>query len=444
MASFLVLGQVAPAPVGTGPSAPQGSATRRAPDTATSILTVQEPEEATVTTPRNPHRFEVGALAEVRSGHPNTSIPTAQTEIEIDPIASLRLPVGPGGLTVSYEPRLFIIGSSTPGENVYYLHKGHVALDTQAPRARYFLTFYGAYGQNDFLPLTTVVPQPGGTGLPPAQEPGVPPTTQPTPTPTPGNGRLPDQRFLAVVNLDGSAGLVYAVSPRVSWLASAGYLWSGGANSTAQQSLPLVKGPYGSTGPIWAMSSRDTLAALLHGYHSRFSSGPLSTGVDLTATWTHRWSSSLDTDLIGGAEGFHTTLVGQPAVTSAYAVGGFGIHHDWIRRRGGWRNSLQVLVAPVADRLSGVVYQRVAGVLASTWLVNEKLSFNVTGSGAVGFDGTQRDIRVEGRVTYALAEQVTFSAGGRMAWLSGSDLLGPSGFGWTALATITTRVGAAF
>ena len=442
LATLLLLGQIGPARTTGGIGQPPGTvdpSTART-DPSTQILTkVEEPDA--VPAVRNVPQASIGGLAELRTGHPTSDVPTAQTEVEIDPFFAVRFPVGPGGVSLAYDPRIFIVGSYTPTSSVYYLHRGRLLLDTQAPRERYFVTVDGAYGKNDFLPLSTVLPPTSSGGLPPAQQPGTTPTTQPTPTPTPANGRLPDVRFVEVANLEATAGLVYAVSPRVSWLASAGYLWSGGANATAQQTLPLQKGPFGSTGPIWSLSPGDTLAALLHGYHARFSNGPKSTGFDLTGTWTHQWSRSVQTDLIGGAAVFSSSLPGQPTTIDPYPVAGFAIHQSWIRKMGGWRNTLQVLIAPLPDRLTGVVYQRAAGILASTWAVDERLSFLVTGSAASGLDGNQRDARVEGRVSYAVARELSVSLGGRVAWLQGSTLLGPTGFGWTGLLTITTEVG---
>jgi hypothetical protein len=410
--------------------------------------TSKVPEEATVRAEalpgeetRNLPRFELGARAEVRTGHPESTVTTAATEVEVNPVAAARFPFGPGGLTLAYDPRIFIIASAAPSQRVYYLHRGRFTLDTQTPRARYFLTARGAYGEYDFLPLSTVLGQTSGTGLPPQQQPGTIPTTQPAPVPTPTQGSVPDQRFVKVVDIEGTGGIVYAISPRLSWLGSAGYTYSGGADVVARQSVPLQKGPLGSTGPIWSISPNDTLASLLDASQVSFSSGPHSTIVGLTETWTHQWSRSIQTDLIGGAAGFHNTSPNQPVKNSIYPVGGFAIRQTWIRHLGGLRNSLQFLAAPIPDRLSGIVYEQLNAALVSTWAVNDRLTFNVTGAGAIAVSGPHRDGRLEGRVSYSFAPELVMSVGGRAAWLEGSNLLGSSGFGWVGLLTIATYVG---
>ncbi len=85
---------------------------------------------------------------------------------------------------------------------------------------------------------------------------------------------LPDQRFVLVIDVDVSTGVVAGLSPRVSWLLSAGYTYSGGANTEAQALIPLQKGPKATTGVLWSVGPNDNLATLLNGSESRFSSGP--------------------------------------------------------------------------------------------------------------------------------------------------------------------------
>src|SRR5262245_9786040 len=175
-----------------------------------------------------PVRFDASARLELRGGQPGGSSGTSLADMEIDPVAAIRLPFRSGSLTLSYEPRLFIVIREYPpqgAQKVSYLNRGRLILDTTpGPRWRVYAEGRFAFGENDFLPLSTVAAPTPGTGGPP-----VPPGTTPTaPTPAPGQTSLPDTRFLPFVDLDASAGFVYSLSPRLGWRLAAGYLYSGG------------------------------------------------------------------------------------------------------------------------------------------------------------------------------------------------------------------------
>src|SRR4029453_14457571 len=106
-------------------------------------------------------------------------------------------------------------------------------------------------------------------------------------------------------------GLVASLSATLSWLFSAGYVYSGGADVEARQALPLQKGPQGVTGALWSISQNDNLSFLLDASHARFSSGPQATIGTLPTPWSHVWSRTVASDLIGGIGGFHAEVPPQ-------------------------------------------------------------------------------------------------------------------------------------
>jgi hypothetical protein len=396
-----------------------------------------------------PVRFELGGRVEFRSGQPEGSAPGSNiTDMEIDPVAALSGPLRTGSLKLAYDPRIFIIlkEPTESAQKVSYLHRGYVVLDMKpSPLWRFFIEGRGAYGEYDFLPLSTVIPQTGGTGLPPDQPstPGSPPTA---PTPTPGVSTLPGERFLLVVDVNASAGVVATLSPRVGWLLSAGYLYSGGADVAARSVLPLQKGPRGTTGALWNVTRNDTFSFLLEASDNRFSSGPHSTIANLTTTWSHVWSRTVASDLIGGVGGLHSVIPevsGNPARTEdkVLPVAGVGLRHAWLTRGAAWRNSLTFQAAPLPDQLNGFVYERLSGVLRSTLSPGEHLTLDVSGGVSASIGIAQRDARFEARATYAFDPHFGVSIGGRAAWLEGSSLL-PTGFGWLAFIAIGTYAGA--
>ena len=395
-----------------------------------------------------PFQFELGARVEFRSGQPEGTAPgTNLTDMEVDPLVALKGPLRTGSLQLSYEPRIFIIlkEQEEAPKKVSYLHRGRLVFDVKpTPRWRFFIEGRGAYGEYDFLPLTTVIPQTGGTGLPPDQPttPGAPPTA---PTPTPGLGTLPAERFILVVDVNASAGLVATLSPRWGWLFSAGYVYSGGANPQARQVLPLQKGPKGVTGALWSVTPNDNLSFLLEGSDNRFSSGPHATIGTLTTTWSHVWSRAVATDLIGGIGGFHAVIPevnGSPARTEdkLLPVAGFGLRHAWLSRTMAWRNSLTFLAAPLPDQINGFVYERLSAVLRSTLAPGDHLIFDTSAGASASIDIPQRDARLELKATYVLTQHFGITLGGRVAWVEGSTLL-PTGFGWLAFVAVGTYAG---
>jgi hypothetical protein len=395
-----------------------------------------------------PLLFELAARVELRSGQPEGTTPgSSLTDMEIDPVVGLRGPLRIGTIAFVYDPRIFIIikHPAETTQKVGYLHRAGLVLDTHpSPLWRFYIDARGAYGEYDFLPLSTVIPQSGGTGLPPEQP--TTPTSPPTaPNPTPGVSTLPTERFLNVIDINANAGVVVTISPRLSWLASAGYVYSGGSDIAARQFLPLQKGPKGITGGLWSVTRNDNLSFLLETYVSRFSSGPQSVVGSLTTTWSHIWSREVATDLIGGVGGLHSDIPaanGNPAriEDKVLPVGGFSLRHTWLTRGAAWRNSVTFLAAPLPDQINGQIYERLSGVLRSTLAPSEHLSFEVSGGASASIGVEQRDARVEARMTYYFMPHVGISAGARAAWLEGSPLL-PTGFGWLGFVAIGAYAG---
>lgn len=390
-------------------------------------------------------RFEAGAHVDFRSGQPQGVPGSSLTDMEIDPILAVRLPFRSATLTLAYEPRLFLLIQAYPpqeAQKVSYLNRARLVLDsTPGPRWRVYLEGRFAYGENDFLPLSTVVTPNTGTGAPPIS----PGTTPTAPTPAPGQSTLPDTRILRIIGLDASAGFVYSLSPRWGWRLSAGYVYSGGADASVRTTLPLQKGPRGSTGFDWSASREDTLTFLLDASNLRFSNGPQSTIATLSTTWTHAWGRNVGTELLLGVGGIHATAPPAPGVSgvknAAYPLGGVGFRYTWGTRNVTWDNGLTFLAAPSVDRLTGAVNERLSAGLRSSLSPVKQLVFDVTGAASRAIDVDQRDIRLEGKATYLLGPQFGISLGGRVAWLDGSTLLGARGFGWLAFLSVGTSGG---
>jgi len=256
---------------------------------------------------------------------------------------------------------------------------------------------------------------------------------------------LPDQRFVLVIDVDASTGVVGGLSPRVSWLLSAGYTYSGGANTEAQALIPLQQGPKAATGVLWSVSPNDNLATLLNGSESTYSSGPQAVGANLTEGWSHVWSRRIATDLIAGIGGFHSVVPAQgttPGRTEnkLLPVVGVAVRDSWVTRAFSWRNSLAFLAAPLPDQINGFVYERLSVVFRSTMAPGEHLLLEVSGGVTDTLTAAQLDARLEGKGTYMFNPQIGISVGGRVAWLQGSSLL-PTGFGWLCFVAVGAYFG---
>lgn len=153
----------------------------------------------------------------------------------------------------------------------------------------------------------------------------------------------------------------------------------------------------------------------------------------------------MGTDLMLGVGGVHGVAPPAQGVQaggdSLYPVGGVGLRYALASRSVSWTNRFTFLASPSPDRISGAVNQRLSLGLGSTLAPVRQLAFDVNAAASRSLGVIQRDIRIEGRATYLLGPALGISLGGRVAWLEGSTLLGPQGFGWLALLSVGTSVG---
>ena len=119
---------------------------------------------------------------------------------------------------------------------------------------------------------------------------------------------------------------------------------------------------------------------------------------------------------------------------------GIGLRDTPLTRGFSWRNSLTFLAAPLPDRINGIVYERLSGVLRSSLAPSEKLAFDLSAGASMSVSGEQRDARIELKVTYLFLRQVGMSLGGRTAWIQGSPGV-PNGFGWVGFLAIGAYLG---
>jgi|GEM_PF-346633 len=421
---------------------PPGDQTAEPPDPTLTVL-APELEVSEVKPPQGaPLVGEFGGRTELRVGQPvGVENPGVTTELEVDPVVGFRYLGRTGGTTLVYEPTLYLSTYGT--QKVSYLHRARMNLDLRtSDRLQLFLNARGAFGQYNFSPLTGVGGVAPGTGTP-VPQPGTPVIGTGTVPPVPGT--LPDVRFLEYLEAEASAGFTYGLARGLDWVFSAGYTASGGARVQDRGTLPLQQGPIGQTRLHWTAGPHDIIEPVLNASHQRFSGlpgepkaiGPTSTVVDLVTGWTHHWVPGVETTLAAGASGYHISGVlgagGSPLPPSSGVLPAAGIilRVAAAGRNITSRNELQALLAPGADRLTGIVNQRLGALLTSRFGFGEAVFFTVTGEGTATQNSLQRDVRIEGRVTYAPTKEVEVSLGARAAWIRGTSVLGNPASQWT-------------
>ena len=224
----------------------------------------------------------------VTGGNPSGKGPV-RSDSEVDPTAGIRFPVEGGGLSLVYEPRIFIVGSAVPGAGRNPGRPGGLspqgtthlrvpalgtveALRQCACRLRSVRLLAAGHGGpggsagNRLARWNDTLHALAGAAIP-------------------GPGNIPNVRLLKVEDLTAGGGFVYALSPTLSWLVGAGY--SAAVEQPRRRSWPCrcQQGPLGATALQWQTSPVDAWTALLDGSNSRFSTGAQATLVDLTGTW---------------------------------------------------------------------------------------------------------------------------------------------------------------
>lgn len=405
----------------------------------TAVTEAAEVELAQLPRPE-PIQGLLGIQLQFRGGQPADRDPQqTPTDLEIDPLLGVRFPWLGRGVTLAYDPRIFI----APGpvqQHVAYLHRAYLNLDVDASgRLRVFANIRGAYGQYDFSPLSTIVPNNGSTGQP-ANPSGTGLGT------VPNTIGVPNQRYVTVLDAQGSVGFVYSVSQRFRWLLSGGYAVSGGDTRESQAVLPQSEGPIATTGLQLDVSPNDAVGPVLRGSYSEFTNGSRTAVGNLVGVWTRTWSPMVSTDLFGGV-GFDWTqppvngAAQQPVARNVVPSAGIGIRRSTLRPSGGTLLSLAVLYSPQADPFGGGVYQQVNGLARGILSPSERVSFDLTATGSDQVNGPQRDVRLEVKVSYAPVRDLLLSTGVRAAWIEGSSLLGANGFGWQAFLSLSAAIG---
>lgn len=344
--------------------------------------------------------------ARVRNPDPITNAPALDFDTLADARAVLRARTNL--YTAAYMPRLSMLDVNGAGVQPALLHSGLAMADWNWPHVRLSLTENAAYGTQSFESLAAL-PAPGTPPPTPVGMPGQPP-------PLPTAQLTPAVRtFLFASSATKLASTVY--KRPWTFITSVGYQVSGGADSQAQQVLPFQQGPFADASAGYAASSRDDLVTDVNGAEASFSNGIDDLFINAQERWTHRWRRATYTILSGGvSEVRERTGFTAPSKLHTNPIIEAEVGERFGRPASRFDLRLNLRLAPVVDRLSGIVDQRVQGVLGADWTHRRLLLGAFVTAAESANQGTPTSIRmIQGEIdaSYRLSEALMVDGGAR-------------------------------
>jgi hypothetical protein len=352
--------------------------------------------------------------ASVRTEARAWSQPTIVGEVEANPRLGLALESREYSLAAAYFPALLL------QDQVVSFHALHRASVTGAwrvdPPWQLNATAAGAYGTNNLLVQQQTT---AGDSTRPQSLPSV--TTVPY----------------------ASASLVLGMSGRVDPLletsVSIGGFIDGGSDSRAQTSLPLQRGGTLAASLDWTVSRNDVLVTRLNASVTSLTLGTTDAIGVLTETWRHTFVPDLQAWITGGpAVMSHRTSPSTAPRLAAHGEAGVASRIVDPALEG----SLILRAAPLADRITGAVYERGDVDASLSWRPTVGWLVKMGWSGGLVLDGDQSGQKLaqaEGRITWSERDSWEISVGMRGVWQEPGGLQMPSFQQWGAFLAVTGR-----
>ncbi len=339
-----------------------------------------------------PPSYEVSLRSEVRGSS------QGQGDGQLNPLLSLRVPLGQFSLFFSYTPRILLF---EPGisKAVSFLHSGRVAGELRLWKAgRIFLEEQLSYGENTFSFLVLAAE-------------GTAPTFD----------RLAQiQQPFLYFGTSTSLGIEQPLSRQVALSLTAGYSIGGGADAAARAIAPLTHSPRLSLRVAWKVGKRDYLLTEWTGYAAFFSGVQRSYVLDGSAGWRHEFSKDSDFDVLIGAGGTHE-VTSEFVEDRLYPYVNAGIRRRF--RQGtvhALSGGLYARLAPAIDPILGAVYERADtyGTLIYSPVRSVTLSSALGGAIALGGQIKGQKLGFGAvSVAYEVSHHLTLSAGVRVVAL---------------------------
>lgn len=352
--------------------------------------------------------------ARVRAPDPVTN--STAFDIENVPDARIVLSSPHFVYTLGYTPRLAFVDFNESGSRPSILNAGLVSAQWHERKVRVTLTENASYGDQTFAALS-VLPT-TGTPAAPSGSPGAPISpNQPVSLPT--TDAVPAVALLSTMS--SVTTLASQVTLRRMLLtASVGYQVSGGADTAAQQILPLQHGPFAETDFDVTATRRDHFVTVVLGSDAAFSTGVDSVLLEVLEQWRHKWSRSTDTELGGGVSGVRSRLVFEaPYTYAADPIVNGAINHELVHGADRVELRADAGFGPTVDRLTGLADQRVYGTLQAIG-THRRFGLRIFGTAMESVPqsatGALRLIEGEVDALFHVSKVVTIDGGLRGLW----------------------------
>jgi hypothetical protein len=289
-----------------------------------------------------------GAMSQLRTRNlsAQTGFTQWDTDLEVVPGIILYSFGHRAQFTLSYAPRLYF-PAVWHGGPMSVLHRGSARLEW-SPSQRWTLTLWanGTYGDySQLVPSST----PGGPGP-------TPPVLNPVRT-------FETYPYLSV---EANAQASVTLGQRLRLRVTGGWFDTGGIGTSGQQNQPRTWGPRADATIDAFVGARAILSTSLAAVDSELVGGSSVRIAALAETWSHRWSSSLETSASLGA-----AMVNNPpaaSVTVGHVIPVAGLKLTWVQSsRDMFRLIAEVGLGPYVDTYLQAAYQRVTARVGAEW-----------------------------------------------------------------------------
>lgn len=271
-------------------------------------------------------------------------------DLETSPAATLSLRSRAFRFSIAYLPR-FTLRQVDYRPEPEVFQRGALSAALHGPRYELALDADLAYGATSFTSLVPI------EGADPAH---------------PQVDRLP--QLSTIDYLSSRAGVTATFAPARRWTfrVQAEHALSGGADAASRALVPSQSGPHAAFSAAHALSRRDSLISAIDASRVLFSSGQDNVLGEAVERWRHAFSRRSAMTLGGGA----SLVVARTADGGAWSSRPYALGEAAIQYRDPAplvELVLSARLAPVVDRLSGLVDERLQGNALLSWTASSSL-----------------------------------------------------------------------
>lgn len=356
--------------------------------------------------------LDVAGRAEVRV-RGGSDVPQPVAEAEIAPSAILRYQAHAYRLSLTYAPR-FTIRQIETGAAFEPLNGGSLEVGWRGRRAAVSATGDATYGTASFTSIALQTPAPEGGTL----------------------QRFPQGGSVAYASARASVAVTYQATRRLALQITGEGAASGGADAPSRVRIPFQVGPRLTLGADVAATRSDRATTSINASYETFSSGAEAGVATVSEAWRRAWTRRTDTSIGAGVAGSWSHPAGTALSRLAlYPTAEATVASRLPAERLDVRLSLGI--APVIDRLTGQVDERLQGAAGVAWGFHPRAGVRAQMAAAQSVPQT-----AIGAVTLVSGEAAIWLAVGRSLRIEvgtrGALQGGQAGPQWISFATATT------